>query len=551
MKRRPRSGAGCFLSSLQLPKAKVQILRICLQLPKPKVQDLPPVAEAESAEPANRLPVAESESADPAARWQLLGKCKTVRSLVEAVIRQKTDEQLHSISIKVVLDDVLAKANGKISMAELVQEKDAFIAATMAVVPQLLSAVKKPQLASGRPATIDSQCVQKTYLLTFSNLDPSSAPTRQTILDAVLKAFDIADYGSTAYITHAGVFREQHCSGQWHFHVATALSVPCRLAGWKRELAKAGYVAHFANMSIDDHSKHRNLQDACMLRYLWLPSEKKGLSALDKDPLLYCSGGRKHPPLLDAINGALDSAAIGEKVAERFLQRYAAGKQKPAKFADLELWPIVKHLGVQPDDPVLLARLLQHGRDSGNERLLNYLFANSGQIRQKVGMCCALETCDRAVAEAETNAWQRFTSALAQPCRCECVWASAAREILVNNGINEANLCEHVKSALFSSLQKKGDALCFAGSGNEGKSFILKPLSLIFPQAPGRLLQHHTFLAVRNQCQKRTSIHGKSCILFLQSNVVCFLYEQRFSCRRTNDGCIPNMATFRCLKRLA
>ena len=102
--------------------------------------DLPPVAEADSAEPANRLPVADCASADPAARWQLLGKCKTVRSLVEAVIRQKTDEQLHSISIKVVLDDVLAKANGKISMAELVQEKDAFIAATMAVVPHKSSA---------------------------------------------------------------------------------------------------------------------------------------------------------------------------------------------------------------------------------------------------------------------------------------------------------------------------------------------------------------------------------------------------------------------------
>ena len=47
-------------------------------------------------------------------------------------------------------------------MSELAQEKDAFIAAAMAVVPQelsrrLLSAVKKSQLASGRP--IDSQCV--------------------------------------------------------------------------------------------------------------------------------------------------------------------------------------------------------------------------------------------------------------------------------------------------------------------------------------------------------------------------------------------------------
>lgn len=72
-------------------------------------------------------------------------------------------------------------------------------------------------------------------------------------------------------------------------------------------------------------------------------------------------GGHKHPPLLDAINGELDSTAIEEKVAERFLQRWAAGKRGPSKFSDLELWPIVTQLGLQPDDPVLLAKLLQHG----------------------------------------------------------------------------------------------------------------------------------------------------------------------------------------------
>ena len=49
------------------------------------------------------------------------------------------------------------------------------------------------------------------------------------------------------------------------------------------------------------------------------------------------------------------------EVAERFLQRWAAGKRGPSKFSDLELWPIVTQLGLQPDDPVLLAKLLQHG----------------------------------------------------------------------------------------------------------------------------------------------------------------------------------------------
>ena len=74
-------------------------------------------------------------------------------------------------------------------------EKDEFISATMPVVPRelsrrLLLAVKKPQAPTGRPAQIDSQRVQKTYLLTFSNFDPA--------IQAVLQAFDTADYGVTA-----------------------------------------------------------------------------------------------------------------------------------------------------------------------------------------------------------------------------------------------------------------------------------------------------------------------------------------------------------------
>ena len=40
-------------------------------------------------------------------------------------------------------------------------------------------------------------------------------------------------------------------------------------------------------------------------------------------------------------------------------------------------------------------------------------------------------------------------------------------------------------------MQKKGDAVCFTGSGNEGKSFILKPLREIFQRVPWLPLSHH------------------------------------------------------------
>ena len=146
-------------------------------------------------------------------------------------------------------------------------------------------------------------------------------------------------------------------------------------------------------------------------------------------------------------------------------------------------------------DPVLLAKLLQHGRSSGNERLLSYLFRNSGSITDKVAMCVALESCDRVVADAQTTTWRRFTSVLDQPCCCGRTWAPAAREIIRNNCLDERRLCGHLKRALLSGLQKKGDAVCFTGSGNEGKSFLLRPLGLIYQRVSWlQGLSHHGLL---------------------------------------------------------
>ncbi len=151
----------------------------------------------------------------------------------------------------------------------------------------------------------------------------------------------------------------------------------------------------------------------------------------------------------------------------------------------------MKELGLTADDPVLLAKLLQHGRNSGNERLLNYLFRTNNTIREKVAMCCTLESCDRVIADSQTTTWKRVTAALGRQRCCDRTWAPAAREILRNNNIEEGKLCQHLRQALMLGMQKKGDAVCFTGSGNEGKSFILKPLREIVQRVPWLPLSHH------------------------------------------------------------
>jgi hypothetical protein len=289
-------------------------------------------------------------------RWSFLGRGKTVQSLVAAIAKEKTDAELHAFTVGELLKEVFHRGGGKVTMAELEEARDDFISASMAIVPRelsrrLVSAVANPAKEQGNkkkqesdpkklggpplqgdPVDIDCTTVQKTYLLTVSGLNAASVPEHQEILNLALQSFVEAGYPASVYPTHMAVFREPHQDGGMHFHIATAFSEPFRWIGWKKALQSHGKVVHFSNMAIDHHSRHRQMQYAYMLRYLWLPSKKKPLTALDKEPLLWCRHGKSHPPLLDAINGALSCEAIQEKVAEAFLHRYAVGKRTTAKF---------------------------------------------------------------------------------------------------------------------------------------------------------------------------------------------------------------------------
>ena len=207
---------------------------------------------------------------------------------------------------------------------------------------------------------IAPQC-KKTYLLTVSGLNAASVPEHQEIVNLALQSFVEAGYAASVYLTHMAVFREPHQDGGMYFHIAPAFSEPFRWIGWKipcRAMVK---------------SSNQQMQYAYMLHYLLVPSKEKPLTALDKEPLLLCRHGKSHPPLLNAINGALSCEAIQENVAEAFLQKYAAGKRTTAKFTDVELWPIVRELQVLPDEPLLLEKLLKRARVTGNERLLAYI----------------------------------------------------------------------------------------------------------------------------------------------------------------------------------
>ena len=418
-------------------------------------------------------------------RWSLLNS-KTIGALVSGVVRDTEDAELHTLTIQPLLEKVVSRAAGKISMEEALSCEGRLYRWSHVGHPEGI--VEK---AGGSSEKRISSRVQSCWRLAVRNWQPDEAkelphhvlrpPTR----GCARQATDARSCACGIYcgeVSCRAVFLEKHSgtSEKVHYHVATQLSGCVRWVAWKSAPVARGHSCHFSNMVVCNHSHHRRMQYPFMLRYLYLPTERKPLSSLDRSPVLWCNAGR-HPPLMDAINGQIDSIAFQERLEEVFLQRHARKRGRPSKFSDLELWPVVKAIKVEADDPILLPKLLKYGRDSGNDRLLAFLFRHTAEsVNEKVRMCWTLENCEKIIENAATTTWRKLTAALDMPCRCMRQWAHATREILQANGISESELCQHIRRALMLGLQKKQDTLCFAGSGNEGKSFILKPLTLIY-----------------------------------------------------------------------
>ena len=95
-------------------------------------------------------------------------------------------------------------------------------------------------------------------------------------------------------------------------------------------------------------------------------------------------------------------------------------------------------------------------------------------------LCRQLEDCDSIIQAGEQSVWQKFTSCLTAPCVCGRDWVSAARQILRVNRIDERQVTDDIKRCLLKGLHTKGQVLTFAGYGNEGKSFLLRPLAEIY-----------------------------------------------------------------------
>ncbi|CAE8640467.1 unnamed protein product [Polarella glacialis] len=304
-----------------------------------------------------------------------------------------------------------------------------------------------------------------------------SAPgdfSREAICSLLIKALDATQTSRekpTVFLKLA-VFQERHASSEVHYHVAVIADRCFRFAKMKRELLnKHGLASHWS-CSHDGY--------ATCVAYGYLPSLKKPIAELDPLPHLWAADGKEHPPLEEASRPPVTSLAIAKRREQERMTRAEVGKGE-SRFKEIDLWPLVVRENILPDE-LCAERVTAYAKRCGGSAMVEFCYKNYPKLKDLVARSWQFQNVEEYVEQHSKPRMSFVEEALCSPCRCPTLgtWLHAAYDLFNKNGINPTEWCSAVVDALVNG-RTKGNVVTHAGvEGNEGKSFLLAPLYVIF-----------------------------------------------------------------------
>eukprot|EP00438_Fugacium_kawagutii_P001793 Skav235972 [mRNA] locus=scaffold592:191605:193317:+ [translate_table: standard] len=269
------------------------------------------------------------------------------------------------------------------------------------------------------------------------------------------------------------VFLERHNTGEIHYHVALLADRCFRFAPLKRELLRTHGLASHWSCTHDGY--------ASCVAYGYLPSPKKPMEELDPDPWLWAANAAPHPPLAEASRAAVTTKALAKLRERERLQRHGDGKGEK-RCREVDIWPIVVEQNIHPGADSA-ERVMAYAKRCGGPMLVEFCFQHWDRLQAIVEKSWKAQQVEDFVSFHNKSRWQVLQDALSTPCACAGAWTEHARRILRQNDIPTASWCQAVTMALQEG-RAKGSLVCHAGlHGNEGKSFLFRPLLKVFGAA--------------------------------------------------------------------
>lgn len=319
---------------------------------------------------------------------------------------------------------------------------------------------------------------RRLYLATLSQADATRFPTRQSFAEYIIKHFHRGT--SQVRIIQWVCSKEQHKEGGFHYHMAMKLNGIKKWYGPWRAMYEDNVVISFSESHDYYISAYRYVtkedenyiesEGHPDLKEVGSPRTKACMASNRRRSNATSAGGARSLPLLEDADNT-----------EAEVKSPTPTAKKPAwnnKVANIDVADFIIKKGIKSTTE-LYAEANQRKED-GECDLALFIYARSEKfIGELISKAWKMERAKGTLTDNGKSRMSRIEDALAVPCSNDCTWLNAATEIMQLNGIDIAEFRGAVAGAIRNG-RKKYNNIMLTGRSNCGKTFLLKPLRLIF-----------------------------------------------------------------------
>ncbi len=357
---------------------------------------------------------------------------------------------------------------------------------------------------------IDKTKPRRTYLITYSKADLQKFPTRELFAKAVVAAF--TSRRGKVVPQHWACCLEKHSDGGYHYHVALKLSGPKRWLEAKRALE----TKHGITVNFSDH-------DGCYTAYQYIRKE---------DDMVYHSTGH---PNLDEV-GSPRTKRCQEFYRKRRWDKTSEGNschgstsaKRMKKLSNLEVSDFIVEKQIKSETELLA--IANEQREEGKKDLADFVLSrNSKSLNDLIKQTWKMKEASSTLQREKTSRMELIRKVANGECAkaCEGRWLECAKEVLVNNKVHPILFAAAVRELLLLGRGKYRNII-IVGPTNCGKTFLLKPLELIFTTFSNPAADKYAWVGADN-CEiillndfrwSKELIEWKSFLLLLEGDVV-------------------------------
>ena len=320
--------------------------------------------------------------------------------------------------------------------------------------------------------TYDVDDCRRTFLLTYSQADLVRFPTLRVFADCVIAA--IRSCESKRQLLEWAVCLENHQEGAHHYHMSLKFDGPRR---WKPIWAK---IYNTFGISVDFAL---NVESGYVSAYRYVAKDKDFHSVLHSENHTKLENIRS-PKTKKAMKRFSEKSR--KRRSDALAQTFAAEEaetpvppKKPKRLSNIDVADFLIRHGIRSDTVLLNESRKRAGEDSDLRAFI--LNKTPTQRRELVKTTWEIEDAGAKLSRAEICRMTVIKEAALQDCipNCDGKWLRLAKDVLDKNDINVNSFARALRNA-FTLGRQKGVNVMLVGKSDCAKSFLLKPIELIF-----------------------------------------------------------------------